>query len=763
MDSDRDVSPFVTDKAGKPLAKNPLKDPRVRKAISKAINRPAMVDKVMEGEAIASGQLVADFLFGATKNLKVEAYDPEGAKKLLAEAGYPDGFGITIHAPNNRYVNDAKIAQAVAQMLTRVGIDTKVVAMPSSTFFTQATDLKFSLMLLGWSTGTGEASSSLKALLMTYNRDKGYGTANRGRYSNTKVDALTEDALQTVDDVKREALPAARDRARDRRHRRRAAALPGQPVGRARRHHLRAAHRREHAGLAVQARGQEVGVAGRRTARRAPTSTDHQTTKGPSWMRRRRSRRSRLRPGISSTTGGCRRPRVPRCRWSTPPTAARSPPSRSAPPRTSRAPSPRRGAPSTGPGGGSRRRKRGGCSRGSRATIGDHAEELALIEARDCGKPLKQARADAAACARYFEYYGGASDKFHGETIPYPSSYTVLTWREPHGVTGHIIPWNYPLQIFGRSVGGGARGRQRLRGQAGRGRVPVAAARRRAGRRRGLPRRRAQHRHRPRARGGRGAGRARRDRSHQSFTGSPPTGATVAAEAARRHCPVTLELGGKGPQVVFADADLDAALPVIVNAIVQNAGQTCSAGSRLLVESSRYEEVLERLGQRFAALRVGPALADLDCGPLIRASQLDRVRGFLAEAERDGIAVAGAGTIAPDAPATGYYVAPQLLRDVPVHCRLGCEEVFGPVLAAMPFTDEADAVRIANATEFGLVAGVWTKDGGRRCGWRARSAAGRCSSTATAPAAASSCRSAASSRPATGGRRASRRWSGSAC
>jgi len=205
MDSDRDVSPFVTDKAGKPLAKNPLKDPRVRKAISKAINRPAIVEKVMEGEAIPSGQLVADFLFGATKNLKVEPYDPEGAKKLLAEAGYPDGFGLTIHAPNNRYVNDAKIAQAVAQMLSRAGIDTKVVAMPSATFFTQATDLKFSFMLVGWSTGTGEASSSLKALLMTWNRDKGYGTANRGRYSNAKVDALTEDALSTVDDAKREA------------------------------------------------------------------------------------------------------------------------------------------------------------------------------------------------------------------------------------------------------------------------------------------------------------------------------------------------------------------------------------------------------------------------------------------------------------------------------------------------------------------------------------------------------------------------------
>ncbi len=206
MDSDRDVSPFVTDKAGKPLAKNPLKDPRVRKAMSKAINRPAIVEKVMEGEAVPSGQLVADFLFGATKNLKVEAYDPAGAKKLLTEAGYPDGFALTIHAPNNRYVNDAKIAQAVAQMLTRVGIETKVVAMPSATFFTQASDLKFSFMLLGWSTGTGEASSSLKAILMTYNRDRGFGTANRGRYSNGKVDALTEDALAIVDDAKREAM-----------------------------------------------------------------------------------------------------------------------------------------------------------------------------------------------------------------------------------------------------------------------------------------------------------------------------------------------------------------------------------------------------------------------------------------------------------------------------------------------------------------------------------------------------------------------------
>jgi peptide/nickel transport system substrate-binding protein len=205
LDSNRDASPFVTAKDGKPLDRNPLKDVRVRRALSMAINRPAIVERVMEGEAIPAGQLVPDFLFGATRNLKVERFDPEGAKKLLAEAGWPDGFGLTIHGPNNRYVNDAKIAQAVAQMLTRAGVDTKVVTMPSSTYFAQATDLKFSFMLLGWSTGTAEASSSLKSLIMTFNRDKGYGPANRGRYSNGKVDALTEDAMQIVDDVKREA------------------------------------------------------------------------------------------------------------------------------------------------------------------------------------------------------------------------------------------------------------------------------------------------------------------------------------------------------------------------------------------------------------------------------------------------------------------------------------------------------------------------------------------------------------------------------
>ena len=345
--------------------------------------------------------------------------------------------------------------------------------------------------------------------------------------------------------------------------------------------------------------------------------------------------------------------------------------------------------------------------------IQDHADELAFIEARDCGKPLAQARNDVAACARYFEFYGGACDKLTGDTLPHPANYTVLTWREPHGVTGHIIPWNYPLQIFGRSVGGAL--------AAGNASVVKPAedaclsllrvAELAAGI--GMPE------------GalnivtgfGREAGAALAAHpgvDHLSFTGSPATGAWVGGEAAKRHCPVTLELGGKGAQIVFADADLDAALSVIVNAIVQNAGQTCSAGSRLVVERSLYEELLEKLGARFAALKVGPAFADLDCGPLIRASQLERVRGFLAEAERDGHPTVAKGTIVRDALTGGYYVEPRLVRDVPPDSRLACDEVFGPVLAAMPFTDEADAVRIANGTPFGLVSGVWTRDGGRQ-------------------------------------------------
>ena len=206
LDTSRDKSPFVTDKSGKPLDKNPLKDLRVRKALSKAINRQAIVERTMEGAAVATGQLMPDGMFGHTPALKPEAFDPEGAKKLLAEAGYPDGFAITLHGPNDRYVNDDQICQAVAQMLSRVGIQTRVETLPSAVYFSRANKLEFSLMLVGWASDTAEASSPLKAQLATYDVKKGMGTANRGRYSNPKMDALLEQALATVDDPKREKL-----------------------------------------------------------------------------------------------------------------------------------------------------------------------------------------------------------------------------------------------------------------------------------------------------------------------------------------------------------------------------------------------------------------------------------------------------------------------------------------------------------------------------------------------------------------------------
>jgi peptide/nickel transport system substrate-binding protein len=213
LDHWRDDSPFVRAKDGGPI-KSPLRDRRVRLAMSKAIDRDAIVSRVMEGVALKAGQLLPEGFFGVSPKLKPEPYDPEGAKKLLAQAGVPNGFRLTIHSPNDRYPNDAKIAEAVAQMLSRIGIDTQVVTMTQGVFFREASTgspekgPKFSFILAGWGSGTGEASSPLKSLLATFDREKGTGPSNRGRYSNPVVDKLLDEALATVDDAKRQDLLA---------------------------------------------------------------------------------------------------------------------------------------------------------------------------------------------------------------------------------------------------------------------------------------------------------------------------------------------------------------------------------------------------------------------------------------------------------------------------------------------------------------------------------------------------------------------------
>lgn len=199
-------APFVTSKDGKPLDKNPFRDARVRKALSIAINRDAIAERLMEKRAIPAGQLLADSFFGTSRKLKPPKYDPEGAKKLLAEAGYPNGFAITIHGPNNRYINDDKIAQAIAQFYSRAGIQAKVETMPSSVYFNKATAGEFGYMLLGWGTESGEQGSAMRSLLATRDPEKGMGVNNRGRYSNPAFDKQLTDALFTMDEKKREGM-----------------------------------------------------------------------------------------------------------------------------------------------------------------------------------------------------------------------------------------------------------------------------------------------------------------------------------------------------------------------------------------------------------------------------------------------------------------------------------------------------------------------------------------------------------------------------
>lgn len=340
----------------------------------------------------------------------------------------------------------------------------------------------------------------------------------------------------------------------------------------------------------------------------------------------------------------------------------------------------------------------------------EQVDDLATLEALDVGKPLTQARADAVALARYMEFYGGAADKVMGETIPYLDGYTVYTLREPHGVTGHIVPWNYPMQIIGRSVGAAlAMGNACVLKPAEEACLTALAFAHIAAEA-GLPE------------GalnvvpglGAEAGAALASHpgvQHISFTGSVRTGALVQQAAGANVVPVTLELGGKSPQLVFDDADLDAALPFLVNAGVQNAGQTCSASSRILLQRGVYEEVRSRMSSAYATLSVGPALDDLRIGPLISARQKQIVEGFLAQAA--DLTIAAQGHL-QNAPESGAYVLPTLFDNVPPDHRLARDEIFGPVQVLIPFDTEEDALRIANSTDYGLVASVWTRDGARQ-------------------------------------------------
>ncbi|WP_057460985.1 aldehyde dehydrogenase family protein [Pseudovibrio sp. POLY-S9] len=341
--------------------------------------------------------------------------------------------------------------------------------------------------------------------------------------------------------------------------------------------------------------------------------------------------------------------------------------------------------------------------------ISQNRDHLAELEARDTGKPLSQGYGDIDAAAQYFRFYGGAADKITGETLPIAVDYLAMTVREPHGVVASIVPWNYPMQIFARVAGAAlAMGNTlvvkpsedaclsiietaNLAVEAGfpAGTLNVLT---------GL---------------GEEAGAAlsyNPEVDFITFTGSPDVGTLIQSAAARNHIGCTLELGGKSPQIIFEDADLSKALPVIQDCILKNGGQTCSAGSRVLVHQSRWEETVDTLRTAFRNTVSGQYKDNLDLGPLINASQLRRVNAFCEQAETDGIPLIGEGTIAPDAPTEGYYTTAKVYGPVPTDHSLALDEVFGPVLSLIPFRTEEEAVRIANGTPYGLVAGIWTKD-----------------------------------------------------
>lgn len=340
----------------------------------------------------------------------------------------------------------------------------------------------------------------------------------------------------------------------------------------------------------------------------------------------------------------------------------------------------------------------------------DEAEPLARLESRDTGKPLKQARADIAACARYFEYFGGAADKVHGEIIPFMAGYNVQVAREPYGVIACIIPWNYPSQMFGRALAPAlAMGNAtvlkpaedacltclRLAEIACEVGFPEGAINVVTG-------------------PGDVTGKALSEHpgvDFIAFTGSPEVGQMIQIAAARNYIACTLELGGKSPQILFDDADIEAALPFLVAGIITNAGQTCSAGSRILIQHGVYDQVIAGLKERFEAIEASGQIEEAVLGPLISAKQKKRVEAYIDGADAPLIA---RGTIARGAPEGGFYVAPALFGPVDPHAKIAQEEVFGPVLCAIPFRDEADAIRIANDTEYGLMAAVWTRDGARQ-------------------------------------------------
>ncbi|MBM7599474.1 acyl-CoA reductase-like NAD-dependent aldehyde dehydrogenase [Virgibacillus halotolerans] len=335
----------------------------------------------------------------------------------------------------------------------------------------------------------------------------------------------------------------------------------------------------------------------------------------------------------------------------------------------------------------------------------ENKEELVRLETSDTGKPLTQAQGDVDVAARYFEYYAGVADKILGETVPIRNDILNYTVREPLGVTGHIVPWNYPLQMTARSLSASlAAGNTAVIKPAED--TPLSALKlaelcEQSGIPKGVVNVVTGY--------GNEAGSSlagHSDVNHITFTGSVVTGTAVMQLAATNITPVTLELGGKSPNIVFADANLEDAAQWVVRSITQNAGQTCSAGSRLIVEESIQDQFLEILKQKMERLTIGSENADI--GPIISEKQLERIEYYMEIANEENANMLCGGKRYLNN--NGFFFEPTIINNLPKESRLFYEEIFGPVLVVLPFKTSSEALSIANGTEYGLVTGIWTSD-----------------------------------------------------
>ncbi len=343
--------------------------------------------------------------------------------------------------------------------------------------------------------------------------------------------------------------------------------------------------------------------------------------------------------------------------------------------------------------------------------IRQNAEELVALESLDSGKPVNAIRRqDLPAVLDTLTYYAGWADKIHGQVIPARTDALTYTVREPLGVVGAIIPWNFPLMIgmwkIAPALACGCtvvlKPAELTPLTALRiGELALAA---------GLP---------PGTLNvvpgfGRTAGAALVDHSDVdkiTFTGSPVVGKQILKGAAGNLKRVTLELGGKSANIIFPDANLDAAVKAAASGIFFNSGQVCSAGSRILVHEKIHDEMVERLAERARTVRIGnPREAGTAMGPLVSEVQMKRVLDYIEIGRKEGARIAAGGGRHGD---TGYFVSPTVFAGVEHQMRISQEEIFGPVAAVIPFKDDEDAVRLANGTSYGLAAGVWSADVGR--------------------------------------------------